>query len=128
MKPESELSSREGNMPETTDSPAAVSNIELEISGMTCASCAIRIEKKLNKLDGVTAMVNLATETAHVSFPGAVTVADLIAAVERTGYTAALPAAPADAAETRPGSGSPRRRLAVSLALAVPVTVAFSVA
>src|SRR3984885_9049942 len=90
---------------------------------MTCASCAMRVEKKLNKLDGVTAMVNLATETAHVSFPDSVTVADLVAVVERTGYTAALPAAPADAAETRPGSGSPRRRLAVSLALAVPVTV-----
>ncbi|HEY1668056.1 MAG TPA: heavy metal translocating P-type ATPase [Trebonia sp.] len=90
---------------------------------MTCASCAMRVEKKLNKLDGVTAMVNLATETAHVSFPDSVTVADLVAVVERTGYTAALPKAPADAAETRRGSGSPRRRLAVSLALAVPVTV-----
>ena len=101
-----------------------MSTTDLAIGGMTCASCAVRVEKKLNKLDGVTAMVNLATETAHVSFPDSVSVADLVAVVERTGYTAALPAvAPADAAETRPGSGSPRRRLAVSLALAVPVTV-----
>jgi P-type Cu+ transporter len=101
-----------------------VSTTDLVIGGMTCASCAVRVEKKLNKLDGVTAMVNLATETAHVSFPDSVSVADLVAVVERTGYTAALPAAaPADAAETRAGSGSPRRRLAVSLALAVPVTV-----
>jgi Cu+-exporting ATPase len=108
-----------------------MSTTDLVIGGMTCASCAARVEKKLNKLDGVSATVNLATETARVSFPGdAVTVADLIAAVERTGYTAALPAprdGDADAgAGPRPGaadSAAPRRRLAVSLALAVPVTV-----
>jgi len=119
-----------------------MSTTDLVIGGMTCASCAARVEKKLNKLDGVTATVNLATETAHVSFPDALTVADLIATVERTGYTAALPArraaapeagadAGADAgaavdagatARTR-DTGSPRRRLAVSLALAIPVTV-----
>ena len=69
-----------------------MSTTDLAIGGMTCASCAVRVEKKLNKLDGVTAMVNLATETAHVSFPDSVTVADLVAVVERTGYTAALPA------------------------------------
>jgi Cu+-exporting ATPase len=118
-----------------------LSTTDLVIGGMTCASCAARVEKKLNKLDGVTAMVNLATETAHVSFPGAVTVADLIAAVERTGYTAAPPAPPApswlpggpelperpaasaDGAEAPAGDASPRRRLVVSLALAVPVVV-----
>jgi Cu+-exporting ATPase len=105
-----------------------MSTTDLVIGGMTCASCAARVEKKLNKLDGVSATVNLATETARVSFPDAVTVADLIAVVERTGYTAALPARrPADAgdgAAARPGDpGSPRRRLAVSLALAVPVIV-----
>ena len=101
-----------------------MSTTDLVIGGMTCASCAARVEKKLNKLGGVTATVNLATETARVSFPDALTVADLIDAVERTGYTATLPvpvsagpgASPADA-------GSPRRRLVVSLALAVPVTV-----
>src|SRR5487761_1139258 len=69
-----------------------MSTTDLVIGGMTCASCASRVEKKLNKLDGVKAMVNLATETAHVSFPDAVTVADLIAVVERTGYTATRPA------------------------------------
>jgi Cu+-exporting ATPase len=100
---------------------------DLVIGGMTCASCATRVEKKLNKLDGVAATVNLATETARVSFPDALTVADLIAAVERTGYTAALPAAgtgtgtDADAGQGK--AGSPRRRLVVSLALAVPVIV-----
>ncbi len=88
-----------------------MSTTDLVIGGMTCASCAARVEKKLNKLDGVTATVNLATETARVSFPDAVTVADLIAVVERTGYTAALPAparrsrAPADAAATRRATG-----------------------
>jgi Cu+-exporting ATPase len=89
---------------------------------MTCASCAARVEKKLNKLDGVTATVNLATETARVSFPDALTVADLIAVVERTGYTAALPAPPEAGAGQRE-SPAPRRRLILSLVLAVPVIV-----
>ena len=101
-----------------------MSTTDLVIGGMTCASCAARVEKKLNKLDGVSAMVNLATETAHVSFPDAVTVADLIAVVERTGYTATLPApVPADEPGGPAGAGAPRRRLVVSVALAVPVTV-----
>ena len=83
-----------------------MSTTDLVIGGMTCASCAARVEKKLNKLDGVSATVNLATETARVSFPDAVTVADLIAVVERTGYTAALPARrPADAGD---GAGAAR--------------------
>jgi P-type Cu+ transporter len=103
-----------------------MSTTDLVIGGMTCASCATRVEKKLNKLDGVTATVNLATETARVSFPDALTVADLIAVVERTGYTAALPE-PAPAGASASGStrdsGSPRRRLVVSLAIAIPVTV-----
>ena len=64
---------------------------ELAIGGMTCASCAARVEKKLNKLDGVTATVNFATETARVSFPAAVSAGDLISVVEQAGYTAALP-------------------------------------
>jgi P-type Cu+ transporter len=67
------------------------SDVELLIGGMTCASCANRIEKKLNKLDGVTATVNYATEKAKVSFGAGVTPQDLIATVEQTGYTAALP-------------------------------------
>jgi len=64
---------------------------ELAIGGMTCASCAARVEKQLNKLDGVTATVNFATETARVSFPAAVSAGDLISVVEQAGYTAALP-------------------------------------
>jgi P-type Cu+ transporter len=105
-----------------------MSTTDLAIGGMTCTSCAARVEKKLNRLDGVTATVNLATETARVSFPESLHVADLIAVVERTGYTAALPAPPAagtadDDADTDGGAGAPRRRLAVSVALAVPVMV-----
>ena len=98
-----------------------MSTTDLVIGGMTCASCATRIERKLNKLVGVSAVVNLATETARVSFPEAVTVADLIAVVEKTGYTAALPAAPQAAATA---VADPLRvRLLVSLALAIPVIV-----
>ena len=62
--------------------------LELAIGGMTCASCAARVEKKLNKLDGVTATVNFATQTARVAFPAAVSAGDLISVVEQAGYTA----------------------------------------
>jgi Cu+-exporting ATPase len=104
------------------------STTDLIIGGMTCASCATRIEKKLNKLDGVTATVNFATEAARVSFPGTLTVAELIAVVERTGYTAALPAPPGaeqgtEAAATAEAGRELRRRLIVSAALAVPVVL-----
>jgi Cu+-exporting ATPase len=93
--------------------------IELEIGGMTCAACANRIEKKLNRLDGVTATVNYATEKARAIVPAGLTAADLIAVVEKTGYTAAEPqAAPvADAPRVDPL----RARLLVSVALSVPV-------
>jgi Cu+-exporting ATPase len=67
-------------------------DLELTIGGMTCASCAARIEKKLNKVEGVTASVNYATEKAKVTYTGEVTPEDLVAVVEATGYTAALPA------------------------------------
>jgi Cu+-exporting ATPase len=107
--------------------------VQLSIGGMTCASCAARVEKKLNKLDGVTATVNFATEKAVVSFPGTVTPDDLIAVVQRTGYTAALPAPPPEpearaeaAAQPAEGDGETaalRQRLLVSLLLAVPVVV-----
>ena len=64
-------------------SPAgADGRVELEISGMTCASCAARVQKELNRLDGVTATVNFATESARVGFPVAVSVTDLISVVE----------------------------------------------
>ncbi|GAA1958012.1 heavy metal translocating P-type ATPase [Catenulispora subtropica] len=73
-------------------------DVELAIGGMTCASCANRIERKLNKLDGVTATVNYATEKAKVSFPAGYAPEDLVAVVEQAGYTAALPEPPAPAA------------------------------
>jgi Cu+-exporting ATPase len=63
---------------------------ELAIGGMTCASCAARIERKLNRLDGVSAAVNFATETARVTFPAGVRAEDLVSAVERAGFTALL--------------------------------------
>ena len=66
--------------------------VELSIDGMTCASCAHRIEKKLNKLDGVTATVNFATEKAHVEYGDEVTPEQLVATVEEAGYQAHLPA------------------------------------
>jgi Cu+-exporting ATPase len=67
--------------------------VELSIGGMTCASCASRIERKLNKLDGVSATVNYATEKAAVSFPNSLSANDLITTVEAAGYTAQLPRA-----------------------------------
>ena len=95
--------------------------IELEIGGMTCASCASRIEKKLNRLDGVSASVNYATEKARATVPDSLTAADLIAVVEKTGYTAAEPTtaltAPADVRDPL------RDRLLISIALSVPVVV-----
>ena len=112
---------------------AAQQAVELSIGGMTCASCAARIEKKLNKLVGVTATVNFATEKAAVSFPGTVTPGDLIAVVERAGYTAAVPVPPPEPEAGAEAAGPPgedgdetaalRRRLLVSLLLAVPVVV-----
>ncbi|MBV2154868.1 cation-translocating P-type ATPase [Kitasatospora sp. SUK 42] len=110
----------------TTQAPAST-EVELSIGGMTCASCAARIEKKLNRMDGVSASVNYATEKAKVTFEGEVEVADLIATVEATGYTAALPEPPA-AEGPAAGQAEPadelaplRQRLITALALAVPV-------
>jgi Cu+-exporting ATPase len=107
---------------------AAMRSAELAIGGMTCASCAARIERKLNKLDGVAAAVNFATGTARVSFPASVNAGDLISAVEQAGYTASLRAAQQDepGGEAAPAGDSGeadslRLRLAVSLVLAVPV-------
>ncbi|WP_374113175.1 heavy metal translocating P-type ATPase [Leifsonia shinshuensis] len=99
------------------------STLELEVGGMTCASCAMRIEKKLNRLDGVTATVNYATEKARVSIPAGMDVASVIEEVEKTGYTAALPAAEPAAAETGtdPELAGLRNRLIGSVALSVPV-------
>ncbi|MFE0627034.1 heavy metal translocating P-type ATPase [Streptomyces sp. NPDC058864] len=107
--------------------PAGVTELELAIGGMTCASCAARIEKKLNRMDGVTATVNYATEKAKVAFGDGIGVGDLIATVEATGYTAALPAPPVTAApqeepESEPGELTTlRQRLLTAVVLAVPV-------
>ncbi|WP_100501578.1 heavy metal translocating P-type ATPase [Geodermatophilus chilensis] len=101
--------------------------VELLIGGMTCASCAARVEKKLNRMDGVTATVNYATEKARVSFGGDVTTDDLIATVEKTGYTAALPEPPRPRPEDHPEPADDdltrplRQRLLVSTLLTVPV-------
>ncbi len=69
----------------------ATSDVELLIGGMTCASCAARVEKKLNRMEGVSATVNYATEKAKVTYDGDVAPEDLVAAVEKAGYTARLP-------------------------------------
>jgi Cu+-exporting ATPase len=101
-----------------------VTTIELSIGGMTCASCAARVEKKLNRMDGVTATVNYATEKARVTYPESVSPADLVSTVEKTGYTAALPEPPGPEAEAAaaPDATEPlRRRLLLSLALTVPI-------
>jgi Cu+-exporting ATPase len=101
-------------------------SVELVIGGMTCASCATRIEKKLNKIEGVTATVNYATEKARVVFPDTVTTTDLLETVERTGYTATLPVTQTEAvAAGEPGdpTSALRHRLLVSVALALPVVV-----
>ena len=78
----------------TAENTTRTGSVELQIGGMTCASCANRIEKKLNKLDGISASVNYATEKASVTGPEGLDPQTLIAEVEKTGYTAALPAPP----------------------------------
>jgi P-type Cu+ transporter len=115
----------------TPTTTTTTTDVELAIGGMTCASCANRIERKLNKLDGVTATVNYATEKARVSYAGGVEAADLVAAVEQAGYTARLPEPPradegADGGADGGGgeddpTGPLRTRLLVSAALTVPV-------
>lgn len=113
----------------TTTEPAH--EVELIIGGMTCASCAARVEKKLNRMDGVSATVNYATEKAKVSHTPDVTPDDLVATVEATGYTATLPPPPATAAadttDERPAGSDEasewKQRLVVSALLSVPVVV-----
>ncbi|KIP94703.1 carbonate dehydratase [Microbacterium sp. MEJ108Y] len=114
----------------STSAPAnAGTGVELEIGGMTCASCAMRIEKKLNKLDGVVATVNYATEKAKVTVPDGYDPAALIAEVEKTGYSASIPAPKGsknDAAFAGEGTVDPelrslRNRLIGAIVLTVPV-------
>ena len=99
-----------------------IGQVELQIAGMTCASCANRIEKKLNKLDGVTATVNYATEKASVAFDGDISTDQLIKVVEDSGYTARLPEAESiDVAVEVDPTASLRTRLIVSAVLTIPV-------
>ncbi|WP_406163394.1 heavy metal translocating P-type ATPase [Streptomyces sp. NBC_01005] len=113
----------------TGTATGTAAEVELAIGGMTCASCAARIEKKLNRMDGVEATVNYATEKAKVSYRGEdISVQDLIATVEKTGYTAHEPAPPVHTTEEgAPGAAEAdelrplRQRLLTAVALAVPV-------
>ncbi|MFF4479593.1 heavy metal translocating P-type ATPase [Streptomyces sp. NPDC001520] len=125
-----------GAAPDTTATAGGPSQVQLAIGGMTCASCAARIEKKLNRLDGVTATVNFATEKAKVSYGAGIEVADLIATVVKTGYTAEEPRPAVPEPRTPGDTGAPeadrhgeagpdplRHRMLVSLALSLPVVV-----
>ena len=113
-----------------TRAPGVEHQLELAIGGMTCASCANRIERKLNKLDGVTASVNYATEKATVTGPAGLDPESLVAEVEKTGYTATLPAATRASSEAAAdGADAPedaelrslRQRLIGATVLSVPV-------
>ncbi|RBM05491.1 cation-translocating P-type ATPase [Streptomyces sp. PT12] len=113
----------------TAGDTAGITETELVIGGMTCASCAARVEKKLNRMDGVRATVNYATEKARVAHADGVTVDDLVATVEATGYTAKPPPPPEAPAEAPAAGRTPKKqgpdpllhRLLVTAALAVPV-------
>lgn len=98
-----------------------IRQVELVIGGMSCAACAARIERKLNRLDGVSASVNYATEKARVSYPNGVTPEDLVTVVVHTGYTAEL--ALDDSTQTQADAADEvrvlRDRLAGSAVLAV---------
>jgi len=118
----------------TTETPTPIpasadaSEVELLIGGMTCASCAARVEKKLNRMDGVTATVNFATEKAKVNYPAGIQVTDLIATVVKTGYTAEEPPPPRSEPAGRESAEDPelasyRRRFTVSALLALPVVL-----
>jgi len=118
-------------MTTTADQPAEERTVELVIGGMTCASCAARIEKKLNKLEGVAATVNYATEKAKVTYAGSVSQRDLVATIEATGYTAEPPAAKvgatalssddAENGEKDDEVSRLRQRLVISALLSLPV-------
>ncbi|RSN54188.1 heavy metal translocating P-type ATPase [Amycolatopsis sp. WAC 04182] len=111
----------------TSVATASNSEVELAITGMTCASCAMRIERKLNKLDGVTATVNYATEKAKVSYPAGIEPRQLVEQVEAAGYSAALPAVEKEETVGQDTAVDPiaplRQRLIGSAVLSVPVIV-----
>ena len=119
------MASVEHRDPATMAGPGGlVHQVELVIGGMTCASCAARVEKKLNRLDGVTASVNYATEKARVHYGDGITPEDLMATVAHTGYTAELPAV---ARPDRVELGALRERLLVCAPLTIGV-VAMAIA
>lgn len=95
--------------------------VDLAITGMTCASCANRIERKLNKLEGVSATVNYATEKAHVVAPGSTSTDLLLETVAKAGYAASVPDPESDTDDAADELAALRRRLVVSAVLAVPV-------
>lgn len=114
----------------TAERTDTLASTDLVVGGMTCAACVNRVEKRLARIEGVSATVNLATGRARVSHPAAVTVGDLLAAVERAGYSAELPAPPPpDPTQPPDPAGSPgsggdreeRQRLLVTALLSVPV-------
>jgi Cu+-exporting ATPase len=107
----------------TSITAGPLDTVELAITGMTCASCAHRIERKLNKLDGVTATVNYATEKARVSYPAGMRPEVLLEAVDKAGYAAALPTRepPSVPAGAPDALGELRRRLRLVTLLTVPV-------
>jgi Cu+-exporting ATPase len=118
------------NPSDTASHTPAGNDVDLVIGGMTCASCAARIEKRLNKLDGVTASVNYSTERARVTVPDGVSVDDLVAQVEGAGYTARLPEPSArsttdgDTGDAVVDETAPLRpRLTISIALTLPVVL-----
>jgi Cu+-exporting ATPase len=116
------------NPSHTTSRTPDGSDVDLVIGGMTCASCAARIEKRLNKLDGVTASVNYATERARITVPDGISVDDLVAQVEGAGYTARVPEPTArstgddDTQAVEVDETAPlRTRLRISISLTLPV-------
>jgi len=112
---------------------SATHSIELAIGGMTCASCANRVEKKLNRMDGVTATVNDATEKATVTYADGITPDELVTTVRNAGYTAALPPPPpsaepedgpaAEAAAAPDAATALRQRLLIATGLTLPVVL-----
>jgi len=129
MAPVTDHAATRGRLPDAAAADAGTREIDLAIEGMTCAACAARIEKKLNKLTDVSASVNYATATARVIAPTVMPVDDLIAAVEGAGYKAKAPAAEPGQAGDQPDQGEDarhaaylKRRLIVSLVLFIPLT------
>ena len=110
----------------TATTPQRVQQIEIAIGGMTCASCANRVERKLNKLEGVSATVNYATEKARVQAPGGIGTDRLVETVAAAGYTATLPGprtGPDAEGDDPDGTLDLRDRLAVAAVLSLPVVV-----